>query len=322
MDLNKAETWGPILITGSAGLIGSALRASLQAAGQTTIGFDLAGGAEDYGDVCDAHRCRAAVKGCRGIVHLAAVSRVVFGERDPKKCWETNVGGLSAILGAALEQDEPPWLVFGSSREVYGQPATLPATEDSPLQPVNIYGRSKVEGEVLVGEARAMGMRTAIIRFSNVYGSTEDHVDRVVPAFARAAALGGPMRVDGGQNTFDFTHVDDIVRGIRKIVDILDASSWSPLPPIHLVSGQATTLWQLAELANQLGSGRSSITEGPSRTFDVPRFVGSGARARELLEWSPQIALAAGIRRLIHDFANGNEHAPLKTYPAPSRIGE
>jgi nucleoside-diphosphate-sugar epimerase len=130
------------------------------------------------------------------------------------------------------------------------------------------------------------------------------------------------MRVDGAQNTFDFTHVVDIVRGIRKIMDVLDASDSSPLPPIHLVSGQATTLWQLAELANQLGSGRSSILEGPSRTFDVPRFVGCGARARELLDWSPQIALAAGIQRLIRDFGNCNEDSAQETCRTPSSFNE
>ena len=318
MGLKKPATRGPILITGSAGLIGSALRASLTAAGQTTAGLDLKGGAADVGDVCDAQRSRIAVQGCRGIVHLAAVSRVVFGERDPQKCWATNVSGLSTILSAAHEQDQPPWLIFASSREVYGQPTCLPATEDSPLRPINIYGRSKVAGELLVGKARAVGLRTAIIRFSNVYGCIDDYSDRVVPAFARAAAFGGQMRVDGAQNSFDFTHVDDIVRGIWKVIDILDVSSSSPLPPIHLVTGEATTLWQLAVLANRLGSGRSSMTESPSRTFDVPNFVGSGTRARELLEWSPHVTLTSGVQKLIDDFRTSNNYAPKPMDLSPS----
>jgi nucleoside-diphosphate-sugar epimerase len=302
----NAETRGPILITGSAGLIGSAMRASLTASGHRTVGLDLKGDAAEQGDVRDADRCRTAVQGCRGIVHFAAVSRVIFGERDPESCWAINVNGLAKMLGAATEQDVPPWFVFASSREVYGRPTTLPATENSPLQPVNVYGRSKVEGESLVGEAGATGLRTAIIRLSNVYGRIDDHSDRVVPAFARAAAFGGEMRVDGACTTFDFTHVDDIVSAARKVIDILDLNGSPPLPPIHLVTGKATTLWQLAELANRLGSGRSSITEGPSRTFDVPHFVGSGVRARELLGWTPEITLTSGIQGLIDDFRTGN----------------
>ncbi len=224
-------------------------------------------------------------------------------------CWEINVNGLATMLGAAGEHDVPPWFVFASSREVYGQLATLPATENSPLQPVNVYGRSKVAGESLVGKAGAAGLRTATIRFSNVYGRIDDHSDRVVPAFARAAAFGGDMRVDGAGTTFDFTHVDDIILGIQKIIDILDLGDSPPLPPIHLVTGQPTTLGQLAVLANRLGSGQSSITEGPPRTYDVSHFVGSGMRARELLGWTPRITLTRGIQGLIDDFRTGSSRS-------------
>ncbi|MEO8630408.1 MAG: NAD-dependent epimerase/dehydratase family protein [Betaproteobacteria bacterium] len=58
------------------------------------------------------------------------------------------------VIEEAERQHQPPWLIFASSREVYGQPASLPATEDAPLRPVNVYGRSKLEGEYLVDAAR------------------------------------------------------------------------------------------------------------------------------------------------------------------------
>jgi nucleoside-diphosphate-sugar epimerase len=69
--------------------------------------------------------------------------------------------------------------------------------EDAPLSPRNVYARSKVAVEQLTEEARERGMIAAVVRFSNVFGDTEDHADRVVPAFARAAAAGGTVRVDG-----------------------------------------------------------------------------------------------------------------------------
>ena len=208
---------GRILITGWAGLIGSALRQVLGANGYSTLGLDIRASGSDFGDICDARRVAEVVAGCDGIVHLAAVSRVVWGEADPDRCREVNVDALANLLAAIERQPKSPWLIFASSREVYGETDGSPVREDSPLRPINIYGRTKAEGEELVRDARARGMRTAIVRFSNVYGRTHDHPDRVIPAFAHAAATGGQMRVDGGDNTFDFTHVDDVVSGVLKL---------------------------------------------------------------------------------------------------------
>ena len=120
-----------ILITGSEGLIGSALRASLEACGREIVGLDLRGAGNDDGDVRDPRRVRDAIADCRGVVHLATVSRVIWGERDPEDCWNTNVRGVCNVIEAAYEQALRPWIIFASSREVYGQPHCLPATEDS-----------------------------------------------------------------------------------------------------------------------------------------------------------------------------------------------
>ena len=99
---------GPILITGSEGLVGRALRAALSACGADVVGLDLRGPCGEDGDVRDAQRVRDAVAGCRGIVHLAAVSRVVRGERDPQGCREVNVGGLRNVLEGALGPTRRP----------------------------------------------------------------------------------------------------------------------------------------------------------------------------------------------------------------------
>ena len=209
-----------ILITGSSGLVGSALWLALQTRGIEVRGLDLRGRGVDAGDVRDVEHVHAAVQDCDGVIQLAAVSRVIWAERDPALCRETNVDGLRNVLEAALQSRRRPWLLFASSREVYGQPTRLPATEDAPLRPVNTYGRSKVEGERMVEAAKTEGLRAAIIRLSNVFGSTTDHADRVVPAFARAAARGLPLRVEGAEHTFDFTHMDDVTRGILALVEL------------------------------------------------------------------------------------------------------
>jgi len=159
----------PILVTGSEGFVGRALCRALAASDRSVRGLDLR--AEDplaRGDIRDDRRVHEAVSGCVGIVALAAVSRVAWGERAPDRCWATNVDALAALLAAAAGSPRRPWIVFASSREVYGQPEALPASEDTPRRPVNIYGRSKAEGERLVADS---GLNHAIVRLSNVYGS-------------------------------------------------------------------------------------------------------------------------------------------------------
>ncbi len=288
-----------ILITGSEGLVGGALRGLLEARGNEVVGLDLRGAGSEHGDVRVPGRVRDAIAGCRGVVHLAAVSRVAWAERAPDDCRNTNIGGLHNVLEAAAEQPARPWILFASSREVYGQPRRLPATEDAPFSPVNIYGRSKVEGERLVEAARAGGLRTATVRLSNVYGSGLDHADRVVPAFARAAVEGSAIRIDGAECTFDFTHVDDTVRGMVAAIDRLE--SGETLPPIHLLTGVPTMLRELAAMAMTIAGRRVPVVEAPPRPFDVSRFHGDPSRARELLGWAPRVGLRDGFARLVRD---------------------
>ena len=290
-----------ILITGSEGLIGRVVREDLTAHGYLVKGLDLRGLDDERGDACDAAQVAKAVAACDGVLHLAAVSRVVWGERDPKHCWATNVGGLCNVLEAAQANVRRPWVIFASSREVYGQPELLPATEETPLAPVNVYARSKVEGERLVEVARQSGLQTAVIRLSNVFGRSHDHADRVVPAFARAVVTGQPLRVDGTSHTFDFTHVDDVSRGIVSLVQRLTAAE-DCSRPIHFVSGKATTLGELAALAIEIAGSSSSVVTAPPRNFDVARFYGTHQRATTTLSWTPRVSLRNGLARLIADF--------------------
>lgn len=300
-----------ILVTGSEGLVGSVLCARLRAVGHEVLGLDLR--AADDGariDVCDTERLRPIVESRDGIVHLAAVSRVVVAEHEPDRCWQTNVNALRELLDLAVTSRTRPWFVFVSSREVYGQPATLPATENAPFAPVNIYGRSKVAGEQLCEGARAAGLTTAVVRLSNVFGSATDHADRVVPAFVRGALAGEPLRVDGSANTFDFTHVDDAVAGLVAVATVV-AADRTRLPPLHFVSGVPTTLGELASAVIRLTGSRAGTLEAPARVFDVARFIGDPSRARSLLGWRPEVPLEDGLHRLVDAFRLRAAHLAL-----------
>jgi UDP-glucose 4-epimerase len=87
-----------ILITGSSGLVGAALARALERRGTEVVRFDLRASGSAHGDVRERGHVARAVADVSGIVHLAAVSRVVWGERDPETCWATNVDGTRNVL--------------------------------------------------------------------------------------------------------------------------------------------------------------------------------------------------------------------------------
>lgn len=292
-----------ILITGSSGLIGCALRRALRLSGYETNGLDLRGVGPEQGDVRDMHRVQQNLQGCVGVVHLAAVSRIVIAEADPGLCWSVNVEGFRTVVRAAEQASQRPWLIFASSREVYGRSANFPVSEDSALCPVNVYGRSKVEAERQLSISARGGMRAAIARFSNVYGSVDDHHTRVVPAFSKAAATGGIIRVEGEENAFDFTHLDDTVSGLLALIGRISSDDFHHLLTLQFVTGQMTSLGELARLAASMAREKVDIIEVPSRSFDVGKFCGNRQKAFDVLGWSPQVDLPVGLTRLIDAFA-------------------
>jgi nucleoside-diphosphate-sugar epimerase len=294
-----------VMITGGMGLIGAGLKEALNEIGVSVDVLDLRGIASKgtFGDICDIETLRTRMHGCDGVVHLAAVSRVVWGENDPVACWATNVDGTSNVLSAALEarNGRRPWVICASSREVYGRQDHLPVGEDADLRPINVYGRSKMAAEALTIKARAAGLTTAVVRFSNVFGSTVDHRDRVVPAFARAAAAGGTMRIEGSGHVFDFTWRDDISKGLVSLCRLMEDETVGP-PPIQLVTGLGTTLAELAELARAYGHPETRVEHFAPRAFDVESFRGEPQRAEELLGWHAETDVETGVARLVEAF--------------------
>ena len=301
-----------VLVTGSAGLIGRPLCAALRLAGYAVKGFDLrvAGDGrqvadDEYGDVRDAASLRRAMTGCDGVIHLAAMSRVLEAESAPEACHATNVGGVRNVLAAidVAGRHAEPWLVFASSREIYGNPASLPADEDTPAQPINRYAASKVEGERLLAAAAAGGRRAMIVRFSNVYGSVADYPDRVVPAFAMAAAHGGRLVVRGPDQVLDFTHIEDLVRGLLRLVAVF-GDARVDVPTLHFVTGRGTSLGELAAMSAAHSATGCEVVEAPKTGIHVGRFIGCGARARRWLDWAPEIEIEDGLRRLVQSYAD------------------
>lgn len=107
-----------ILITGSSGLVGNALTPALASRGIPIARLDIAASGVSHGDVRDRARLRQAMEGADGVIHLAAVSRVVWAERAPDLCWSTNVTGLDNILQLAAASPHRPWVIREQPRGI------------------------------------------------------------------------------------------------------------------------------------------------------------------------------------------------------------
>ncbi len=289
-----------VLITGSGGLVGSTLSKYMISQGYDVVRFDTIDSSKN--NICNFYELNEQVATVDGVIHLAAVSRVVWAERCPMWCKSVNEVGFKSLLDICQSMARKPWLVFASSREVYGEQSEFPVREHAPLRPMNYYARSKVFGERLVSEARNSSLVANTVRLSNVYGSVLDHGDRVVPAFAKAAAGGGKIYVEGKDNSFGFTHISDVVRGLFSVVEI--TSSGELLPTMHLASPESTSLNQLAEIAQSMSSYNPEIVYMEGRRFDVSKFVGDTALAKQTIGWQSTVELRKGFRTLMLDYIN------------------
>ena len=155
---------------------------------------DLDGRGVDFvGDIVEYDGLSDVLNGVDGVLHLAAVSRVIDAELDKAECTRVNVHGTSRVLEEASVAG-CKWFIFGSSREVYGEPISFPVKEEDGVTPINHYGNAKVEGERMVREHCVKhGMAHSNLRFSNVYGHPGDHPTRLVNAFLRRALESEPL---------------------------------------------------------------------------------------------------------------------------------
>ncbi len=237
-----------------------------------------------------------------GIIHLAAVSRVIWGQNDPKKCVEINTAGTNNLIGSMERTGQKGWFIFGSSREVYGEPSSFPVPEHAPKVPINIYGETKLDGERMVREwSKRTGNPSVVLRFSNVYGNERDILDRVLPRFILRSLRDQPIEIHGGRQMIDFTHISDIVDGIFKTMEYLN-NGCDLHDDFHLLTGKGTTLQEAAKaIFDHTGTERELVISR-RRDYDVDKFVGDPSKAKRKLNFQAKIKPESGIPMTLDRF--------------------
>ena len=299
-----------VLITGGNGFIGSHLAEELVAHGDSVTLFDSHFTSNSgslpceriRGDVRDYQAVKQAADAKDAVFHFAAVSRVAWGQEDPFNCWLTNQLGTLNVLEACRKASSHPMLFYASSREVYGEPLTLPVREDHPKNPKSVYGVTKLCAEnacrsYQTGVNGGERVNQIIFRFSNVYGSERDLPERVIPKFMAQAIRGEDIMLYGGEQVLDFTFISDTVSGIIKAYSAgLDGDAYGE--DFHFVTGHGCSVSELARMIVDLVGSPSKIVPVQANGFEVRKFIGDPGKAHQMLGYEPRVRLEDGLKML------------------------
>ena len=309
-----------ILVTGGAGFIGSHLCERLVGEGHEVVCMDnlftgrreniahlLGSGTFEF-DRLDVNQ--PFVIECDQIFHLACPASPIHYQRNPARTIRTCVQGTLHALECAREVGAR--LFIASTSEVYGDPAVHPQTEDywgnvNPIGPRACYDEGKRCAEALaVSFARQYGVEVRIARIFNTYGPRMHENDgRVVSNFVVQALRGEPLTIYGdGSQTRSFCYVSDLVEAAIRFT-----SCDTDATPMNLGNPHESTIAEIAHMVRDLTGSRSELVFRPLPVDDPVRRRPDISRARSIIRWEPQVALADGLRHTIKDFAGREARA-------------
>ena len=299
------------LVTGGAGYIGSHVVASTFSSGRKVFVLDdLSSGNssriashiplieislqdfEAVHQVFEEHKIS-------GVLHLAAKKRVGESVERPDYYWQENVGGLQNLL-AAMKVHNVNNLVFSSSAAVYGQPDVQPGmliTEKTPCAPINPYGATKLEGEVL---SRAMaesdGLKVAALRYFNAAGAGrpelgDQYTFNLVPIVFDALERGEQPTVFGddyltldGSCIRDYVHVQDLADAHIAAMDFIEKSA-TGFTAINIGTGSGASVFEVLAMIQDVTGISVDPIIGERREGDPATLVADVSFARDVLGW-------------------------------------
>ena len=326
-----------VLVTGSAGFIGFHLSTLLLQEGFSVIGFD---GMTDYYDVSLKERRNAMLKQNEGysfvnarledmdaltslfqkerpdiVVHLAAQAGVRYSLENPRSYVESNLIGTFNVMECAREHNVAH-LLMASTSSVYGANTEMPfiETEKADTQ-MTLYAATKKANESMAHSyAHLWKIPTTMFRFFTVYGPW-GRPDMALFKFVKATLNGDPIDVyNHGKMFRDFTYVEDLVRGIRLLMDappvepddaekIDEGDSLSPVAPYRVVNIGNSTKIPLMDFVDEV---EKSLGIKPVINFmemqkgDVPATYANADLLQKLTGYTPQTDVAAGVKQFVN----------------------
>lgn len=300
-----------VLVTGAAGYIGSVVTEQLVEHGYEVLALDNlqhghraavhTGAKFVQADLLDGEELKRILQQDRvdAVVHLAAEALIDESIRNPGRFYRANVvGGLNLL--DAMVANGVKRIVFSSTAAVYGEPETIPISEESAHKPVNSYGESKLAFEqMLKWYHRAFEVRHVSLRYFNACGATERcgewHVPEthLIPIVFEVALgqreciqlYGTDYDTPDGTCIRDYIHVVDIAQAhllALKNVDRLEQRAY------NMGNGAGYSNKQVIETFTQVAGKKITVVPAARRPGDPARLVASSARLRDELQWKPR----------------------------------
>ena len=234
-----------------------------------------------------------------GVLHLAAKKRVGESVERPDYYWKENVGGLQNLLSAMRSNDVKNF-VFSSSAAVYGQPDLQPGTfisEKTPCAPINPYGATKLEGEILSqAMAESNGLKVAALRYFNVAGAGrpelgDQYTFNLVPIVFEALERGEQPFVFGddyltpdGSCIRDYVHVQDLAEAHIAAMDFVEKSE-PGFTALNIGTGSGASVFEVLSMIQEVTGISIDPIVIQRREGDPATLVADVSFAKDVLGW-------------------------------------
>ena len=325
----------PILVTGTAGFIGSHVAQKLLDQGETVLGLD---NLNDYYDV-SLKKARLARLECqagyrhvladlvdrdaidalfaehrpRRVIHLAAQAGVRYAATNPHAYTASNVTGFLHIL-EGCRHHPVDHLVFASTSSVYGANTAMPFSEHQPTEhPLTLYAATKKANEMMAHSyAHLYDIPCTGLRFFTVYGPW-GRPDMALFLFTRAILAGEPIKVfNHGHHKRSFTFIDDIVEGVVRVSrqpaqgcdqwrgDQPDpARSLGPYRLFNIGNEEPVELLRYIEVLEQCLGKKARMELLPLQAGDVPDTEADVSELFKAVDYRPQVSVEDGVARFV-----------------------
>ena len=307
----------PVLVTGGAGYIGSHAVLALRDAGwpvavidNLTTGFRFAV-PDDVpfyeGDIADAALLARIFEeqGTRGIMHFAGSIVVPESVENPLKYYHNNTAKTRALIEAAVTAGVPHF-IFSSTAATYGEPEVSPVNEDSPRQPINPYGMSKLMSEIMLADtAKAHPINYCALRYFNVAGADPQarsgqstagatHLIKVAVEAAlgkrsHVGVFGTDFATPDGTGVRDYIHVADLAAAHVLALEALIAEPARSLT-MNCGYGRGFSVLEVLDAVDRVTNRKIERRMEPRRAGDPASLVSDNRLIKATLPWQPQYA--------------------------------
>ncbi len=320
-----------VLVTGSAGFIGSHLTEELLKAGAKVRAFVRYTSSRDigllkkidknllakldiyFGDLRDIQSVKDAMKDFDMVFHLGALIGVPYSFFHPHEVVINNIKSTLNILESAKELKTEK-IIITSTSEVYGTAEFSPITEKHPLKPQSPYSASKIASDsVAMSYYYAFEMPITILRPFNTFGPRQS-LRAVIPTIISQALLKDEIELGRIDTKRDFTYVKDTVKGFM----LTGLSQDSIGKTINLGTGKTQSIEQTVKTVENILGKKLKIKVSESRMrpgkSEVEFLLASYEKAKNILGWSPSFSFEEGLRLTVDYIKNNLDEYNISNY--------